>query len=58
MKNQKAIQESMLYFIENKEQFSQMKQKARNLIVSRFDQQFMWESILQEYRSFDMKFNK
>ncbi len=58
VKNQKAIQESMLYFIENKEQFSQMKQKARNLIVSRFDQQFMWESILQEYRSFDMKFNK
>lgn len=53
VKNQKAIFDSMLEFIENKEKLIQMKQKARELIVSRFDQQFMWQSILEEYRSFD-----
>jgi glycosyltransferase involved in cell wall biosynthesis len=58
VKNQKAIYESMLHFIKNKEQFCQMKQNTRAMIVSRFDQQFMWESILQEYRSFDMKLDK
>lgn len=55
VKNQKALFESMLNCIQNKEQFSQMQQNARAMIVSRFDQQFMWESILQEYRSFDSK---
>ena len=55
VKNQKALFESMLNCILNKEQFSQMQQNARAMIVSRFDQQFMWESILQEYRSFDSK---
>jgi glycosyltransferase involved in cell wall biosynthesis len=57
VKNQKAIHESMLHFIKNKEQFCQMKQNARAMIVSRFDQQLMWESILQEYRSFESKIN-
>jgi glycosyltransferase involved in cell wall biosynthesis len=55
VKNQQAILESLLYFIKNKEQFFQMTQKARAMIVSRFNQQFMWESILQEYRSFESK---
>jgi glycosyltransferase involved in cell wall biosynthesis len=58
VKSQKAIQESMLYFIENKEQFFQMQKNTRAMIVSRFDQQFMWESILQEYSSFDIKLDK
>jgi glycosyltransferase involved in cell wall biosynthesis len=57
VKNQKAIQESMLHFIKSREQFIQMQQNARAIIVSRFDQQFMWESILQEYRSFESKIN-
>ena len=55
VKNQKAIVDSMLEFIENKEKLIPMKQKARELIVSRFDQQFMWQSILEEYRSFDQE---
>jgi glycosyltransferase involved in cell wall biosynthesis len=57
VKNQKAIQESMLSCIENKEQFSQMQENARSMIVPRFDQKIMWESILQEYRNFEAKCN-
>ncbi len=55
VKNQKAIQESMLSCIENKGQFSQMQKNARAMIVSRFDQKIMWESILQEYCTFEAK---
>ena len=55
VKNQKAIHESMKNFIENKRQFYEMQQNARAMIVSRFDQKMMWEAILQEYRSFDLK---
>jgi hypothetical protein len=32
-----------------------MQQNAREMIVSRFDQKTMWESILQEYRNFEAK---
>ncbi len=55
VKNQNAIQESMLHFIENKEQYSKMQENSRQMIVSRFDQKIMWKSILQEYRSFESK---
>lgn len=53
VKNQKVILESMINFIDDKEQFFEMQQNARNMIVSRFDQQFMWDIILKEYRSFE-----
>ncbi|MCF8323171.1 MAG: glycosyltransferase family 4 protein [Flavobacterium sp.] len=55
VKNQKAIFELMINFIDDKQHFFEMQQNARAMIVSRFDQQLMWDTILQEYRSFDAK---
>jgi len=52
VKNQKTIYESMINFIDDKKQFFEIQQNARPMIMSRFDQQFMWDIILQEYRSF------
>ena len=57
VKNRLAIQEAMMNFIANNEQFFEMQQKARAMIVSRFDQKKMWNAILQEYRSFESKLN-
>jgi glycosyltransferase involved in cell wall biosynthesis len=54
VKNQKAILESMINFIDDKEQFFEMQQNARSMIVSRFEQKMMWDSILKEYRSFEV----
>lgn len=53
VKNQKAIYYSMIDFMDNKDLFFVMQQNARAMIVSRFDQQFMWDTILQEYRSLE-----
>jgi glycosyltransferase involved in cell wall biosynthesis len=54
VKNSKAIEESMLYFLNNKEQYLFFRENSRSMILSRFDQKMMWESILQEYRNFEV----
>ena len=50
VKNEKAIMEAMLIMIENKELYQQMKQNARTMIVSRYEQQVVWEAVLEEYK--------
>jgi glycosyltransferase involved in cell wall biosynthesis len=57
VKDKQAIKVALLNILENNQQYSKMQQHARAMIVSRFDQKLMWESILQEYRNFEAKCN-
>jgi glycosyltransferase involved in cell wall biosynthesis len=57
VKDKQAIKVALLNILENNQQYSKMQQNARAMIVSRFDQKLMWESILQEYRNFEAKCN-
>lgn len=52
--NEKALYESMLYFIENKDGIiRKMAAKARPIIAGKFDQQVFWHALLNEYQSFN-----
>ena len=53
--HKEAVKETLIRILENKEEYSEMQHNAREMIVSRFDQKIMWESILQEYRNFEAK---
>jgi glycosyltransferase involved in cell wall biosynthesis len=55
VRDKEAVKEALIRILENKEEYSKMQQNAREMIVSRFDQKTMWESILQEYRNFEAK---
>ncbi len=57
VRDKEAVKETLIRILENKEGYSKMQQHAREMIVSRFDQKIMWESILQEYRNFEAKCN-
>lgn len=48
-KNEKALTKAMYQFIENPDLVKQLSQNARESIVSRFDQQTMWNLIKEEY---------
>ncbi len=54
-KDREAIKKSMLKIYNNKNLYSQIRQKARLMIVSRFDQKMMWQTILDEYSSLETK---
>lgn len=51
VKNTKAILDNMVSFIENKNYYNQLQANARKMILSRYDQQVVWEAILEEYSS-------
>lgn len=51
VKSTKAIVDNMVVFIENERYYNQLKSNARNMILSRYDQQVVWEAILKEYSS-------
>jgi glycosyltransferase involved in cell wall biosynthesis len=55
VRDKEAVKETLIRILENQEEYSKMQQNARRMIVSRFDQKIMWESILQEYRNFEAK---
>jgi glycosyltransferase involved in cell wall biosynthesis len=55
VRDKEAVKETLIRILDNKEEYSKMQQNAREMIVSRFDQKLMWESILQEYRNFEAK---
>lgn len=50
VKQEKAIFEAMEVFISNDEMLSQMQQNAREMIVSRYEQQIVWKAIRKEYK--------
>ncbi len=49
VKNTAAIEETMSQFLEDKEFVSELKQKARSLIVERYEQSKVWNALLDEY---------
>lgn len=51
VKSTKAIVDNMVSFIENETYYNQLKSNARSMILSRYDQQVVWEAILKEYSS-------
>ena len=55
VRDKEAVKETLIRILDSKEEYSKMQQNAREMIVSRFDQKTMWESILQEYRNFEAK---
>lgn len=50
VKDEKAIFEAMNSFISNPEMLFIMKAKARQMIVSRYEQKVVWQAIHQEYK--------
>lgn len=53
VKNSQAIEEAIESMIKNPEKTIQMKSVARQKIVSRYDQEMVWQAILQEYRNLE-----
>jgi glycosyltransferase involved in cell wall biosynthesis len=53
VKNEKAIFDAMNSFIENDSVLEIMRQNARKMIVSRYEQNVVWKAILEEYNSFN-----
>lgn len=51
VKNETALYEAMLKFMEDKTYYHQLKQNARSMITNRYEQQVVWEAILEEYQS-------
>lgn len=52
VKNETALYEAMLKFMEDKTYYNQLKQNARTMIADRYEQQVVWEALLAEYQSF------
>jgi len=49
-KNKEQLREKMLLMMENPELRNQLKQNAREMIVSRYEQKQVWEALLEEYK--------
>ena len=50
VKNESAIFEAMKSFVSNSEKLQEMKENARQLIVSRYEQKIVWKAIFDEYK--------
>ncbi|MDR1408150.1 MAG: glycosyltransferase, partial [Tannerella sp.] len=55
-KNVEKLQEKMELLLNNKDLRIQLKQKAREMITSRYEQRTVWEALLAEYRSLDKQY--
>lgn len=51
VKNSQAIQEAMQKIIENKTYYQQLKNNARPMIQSRYEQSVVWNALLDEYQT-------
>ena len=52
-KNAEALYRQMKYYCENRDKVKEMGDNARDLIVSRYKRQDIWEALLEEYQSFE-----
>jgi len=52
-KNKEQLQEKMQMLMENFVLRNQLKQNARNMILSRYEQKMLWEALLAEYRQLE-----
>ena len=53
VKNAQAIEKAIASFINNPDRTARMKAAARERIVNRYNQQMVWQAILQEYRDLE-----
>ena len=51
VKNVEAIQKAMQKMMEDKEYYSKLKENARPMIQSRYEQSVVWNALLEEYNS-------
>ena len=58
VKNSKAIYEAMIKMVIDTEFRTQLQQKARSMIVSRYEQKVVWEAVLAEYKKLEAGINK
>ena len=49
-KNKEQLQEKMRLLLENSELRNHLKQNARSMITSRYEQKAVWEALLEEYK--------
>jgi len=49
VKDSEAIVEKISRFVEEKEYYTALRTNARKMILSRYDQQLLWNAILEEY---------
>jgi len=57
-KNEEALFEAMKYIMKHSTERQKMRKAARPLITSRYEQQLVWEALLEEYRSLETAFEK
>lgn len=57
-KNKEVLSEAMKYMIEHPDERRKMAEAARPLIVSRYEQQAIWNALLEEYRSLESAWEK
>lgn len=55
VKNEDALYDAMLKFMEDKAYYNKLKEKARQMIADRYDQKVVWEALLEEYKSLEEK---
>jgi glycosyltransferase involved in cell wall biosynthesis len=53
VKNQEKLYDAMLEMISNEKAYLVMKNNARKLIESRYSQELVWKSILEEYKKYE-----
>ena len=56
-KNTEALKEKMEMFITDKNLLLKLKSKAREMIISRYEQKMVWESLLEEYKRLEDRVN-
>ena len=49
-KNEESLLKAMTLFVENQDLVSAMAKNARAMIADRYEQSFVWQSILEEYQ--------
>lgn len=55
VKNEDALYDAMLKFMEDKAYYNKLKEKARQMIADRYEQKVVWEALLEEYKSLEEK---
>ncbi|GAA4278933.1 glycosyltransferase family 4 protein [Aquimarina mytili] len=51
VKDHMALYENMKSFLEDKELFSKLSEKTRTMIVDRYERRYVWNSLLEEYKT-------
>jgi glycosyltransferase involved in cell wall biosynthesis len=52
-KDKESLKEKLLLLLNNSDLRIQLKQRAREMITSRYEQKYVWEALLEEYKSLE-----